>query len=75
MVGEPDGPDCGWCCWGLLAKSGWRCAAGAPETANRESDCGPETGFHNYTRSHDSNELFEIRIQVYLKTSFDFCDI
>lgn len=35
MVGERDGPDCGWCCWALLAKSGWHCAAGAPATRDR----------------------------------------
>lgn len=29
----------------------------------------------NYPRSNDSNELFGIRIQVDLKTSFDFCNV
>lgn len=35
MVGERDGPGCGWCCWALLAKSGWHCAACAPVTADK----------------------------------------
>lgn len=26
VVGEWDGPDCGWCCWVSLAKSGRHCA-------------------------------------------------
>lgn len=34
MAGERNGPDCGWCCWVLLAKSGWHCAACAPETTS-----------------------------------------
>lgn len=35
MVGEQDGPGCGWCCWASLAKSGWHCAACAPVTADK----------------------------------------